>query len=93
MLTPILEASKTPVQLVRCASVFWLAFQGGAAPRRADAIEPRAAKNYRRFFHLMLENGVYLAPSSYEVGFLSLAHEEKHLQHLCNSISAALDKM
>ena len=93
MLTPILEASKTPVQLVRCASVFWLAFQGGAAPRRADAIDPRAAKNYRRFFHLMLENGVYLAPSSYEVGFLSLAHEEKHLQHLCNSISAALDKM
>lgn len=93
MLVPILEASTTPVQLVRCASVFWLAFQGGEAPRRADTIDPGAAKNYQRFFHLMLENGVYLAPSSYEVGFLSLAHEEQHLKHLCDSIAATLERM
>ena len=29
---------------------------------------------FNRFFHLMLEHGVYLAPASYEAGFLSSAH-------------------
>ena len=29
---------------------------------------------FRRFYHLMLQEGVYLAPSAYEAGFLSLAH-------------------
>lgn len=93
MLMPILAASKTPIQLVRCASIFWLAFQGGEAPRSADAIDPRAAGRYRRFFHFMLENGVYLAPSSYEVGFLSLAHEEEHLERFCDRVAAALAQM
>jgi glutamate-1-semialdehyde 2,1-aminomutase len=31
---------------------------------------------FNRFFHLMLENGVYLAPASYEAGFMSSAHSE-----------------
>ena len=67
--------------------------QGGEAPRRADAIDPRAAERYRRYFHAMLEQGVYLAPSSYEVGFLSLAHEEEHLERLCAGIAAVLAEM
>ena len=29
---------------------------------------------FNRFFHLMLDQGVYLAPASYEAGFLSSAH-------------------
>ncbi|HBY86448.1 MAG TPA: glutamate-1-semialdehyde-2,1-aminomutase, partial [Colwellia sp.] len=31
---------------------------------------------FKRFFHLMLDEGVYLAPSSYETGFLSTAHTD-----------------
>ncbi|MCC5826728.1 glutamate-1-semialdehyde 2,1-aminomutase [Alkalimonas sp.] len=34
---------------------------------------------FKRFFHLMLNEGVYLAPSAYEAGFLSLAHSEADL--------------
>ena len=34
---------------------------------------------FKRFFHLMLDQGVYLAPSAYEAGFLSLAHSEDDL--------------
>ena len=30
-------------------------------------------ERFKRFYHLMLEEGVYLAPSAYEAGFLSLA--------------------
>ena len=31
---------------------------------------------FNRFFHAMLDNGVFLAPSAYEAGFLSSAHDE-----------------
>jgi glutamate-1-semialdehyde 2,1-aminomutase len=31
---------------------------------------------FKRFFHLMLDEGIYLAPSSYETGFLSTAHTD-----------------
>ncbi|RZU99690.1 glutamate-1-semialdehyde 2,1-aminomutase [Spiribacter vilamensis] len=34
-----------------------------------------------RFFHGMLEAGVYLAPSAFEAGFVSTAHDETALQH------------
>ena len=41
---------------------------------------------FKRFFHLMLQQGIYLAPSAYEAGFLSLAHSDADLN---DTISAA----
>jgi glutamate-1-semialdehyde 2,1-aminomutase len=35
---------------------------------------------FRRFFHAMLEGGVYLAPSAFEAGFVSAAHSEEHIE-------------
>ena len=35
---------------------------------------------FKKFFHLMLENGIYLAPSAYEAGFLSLAHTDQDIE-------------
>lgn len=37
---------------------------------------------FKRFFHLMLDNGVYLAPSAYEAGFISLAHDDAVLDDM-----------
>jgi glutamate-1-semialdehyde 2,1-aminomutase len=31
---------------------------------------------FKRFFHLMLDRGIYLAPSMYEAGFVSSKHSE-----------------
>jgi glutamate-1-semialdehyde 2,1-aminomutase len=36
---------------------------------------------FKRFFHLMLDQGVYLAPSAYEAGFLSIAHSDDDLAY------------
>ncbi|MBU0913657.1 MAG: glutamate-1-semialdehyde 2,1-aminomutase [Gammaproteobacteria bacterium] len=36
---------------------------------------------FKRFFHLMLDQGVYLAPSAYEAGFLSIAHSDEDLAY------------
>jgi glutamate-1-semialdehyde 2,1-aminomutase len=41
---------------------------------------------FNRFFHLMLENGVYLAPASYEAGFMSSAHSN---DNIADTIAAA----
>ncbi len=35
---------------------------------------------FKRFFHLMLAEGIYLAPSAYEAGFLSLAHSDADIE-------------
>ncbi|HET6564054.1 MAG TPA: glutamate-1-semialdehyde 2,1-aminomutase, partial [Xanthomonadales bacterium] len=35
---------------------------------------------FKRFFHAMLEGGVYLAPSPFEAGFVSSAHSEEHIE-------------
>ena len=43
-------------------------------------------EKFKKFFHLMLEEGIYLAPSAYEAGFLSLAHTE---QDISNTLIAA----
>ena len=34
---------------------------------------------FKRFYHAMLDGGVYLAPSAYEAGFVSSAHSEEHI--------------
>ena len=41
---------------------------------------------YRRFFWSMLERGVYLAPSPFETGFVSLAHSEADLDFTIDKI-------
>lgn len=38
------------------------------------------AEMFKRFFHLMLDEGVYLAPSAYETGFLSTAHSDEIIE-------------
>ena len=37
-------------------------------------------ERFKRFFHLMLEHGVYLAPSAFEASFTSLAHSSKEIE-------------
>ncbi|AGH80544.1 glutamate-1-semialdehyde-2,1-aminomutase [Psychromonas sp. CNPT3] len=36
---------------------------------------------FKKFFHLMLNEGIYLAPSSFEAGFLSLAHSDQDIEN------------
>ena len=37
-------------------------------------------ERFKKFFHLMLEQGVYLAPSAYETGFVSTAHTDEDIE-------------
>ena len=48
---------------------------------------------FKRFFHSMLERGVYLAPSAYEAGFVSAAHTEEDIAATVAAAQAAFASM
>ena len=50
-------------------------------------------QKFSRFFHLMLENGVYLAPSAFEAGFVSTAHGEEELTHTLDAAERAFAQL
>jgi glutamate-1-semialdehyde 2,1-aminomutase len=90
LLAPVLASAPFPARLVRLGSLFWMSLQPGEPPRTAEMVDPAAAARYGRLFHSLLADGVALAPSAYEVGFLSLAHEPAHLVGLRDALSRAL---
>jgi len=92
-LRPVLDAAPFPVRLVRVGSLFWLSLQDGEPPRSAEAIEPAAAQRYTPLFHSLLDDGVVLAPSAYEAGFLSLAHTAAHITRLRDALERALERV
>ncbi len=50
-------------------------------------------KRYGQFFHHMLEQGVYLAPSQFEAAFLSTAHTTRDIDHTIKAAAAAFKKL
>jgi glutamate-1-semialdehyde 2,1-aminomutase len=80
------------ITLVREGSLFWIAFQP-EAPRRYEDVGSEGVKTYGAFHQAMLGEGVYLAPSGYEVGFLSSAHSEADLETTIHAAGKALQSI
>ncbi len=64
-----------PVQQTRVGTMF-ATFFTETPVRDWDTVKTSDTDRFARFFRTMLERGVYLAPSQYEAGFMSLAHDE-----------------
>ncbi|PJI48582.1 MAG: glutamate-1-semialdehyde-2,1-aminomutase [Pseudomonas sp.] len=62
------------------AAMFGLYFSGADDIVTFDDVMTSDAERFKRFFHLMLDAGVYLAPSAFEAGFTSIAHGETELK-------------
>ncbi len=75
--------------VARHASIFWLNRTATPPVRQPQQIPAAHAEWYRRFFHAALAHGVYLPPSAYEVGFVSLAHDERVLADAADALEAA----
>ncbi len=67
------KSANIPVQFNRCGSMFCGYFTGTPVHNVADAMHSDRER-FKKFFHGMLAEGVYLAPSQFEAGFLSTAH-------------------
>jgi glutamate-1-semialdehyde 2,1-aminomutase len=68
-----------PVQFNRCGSMFCGYFTERPVHNLADAMSSSREK-FAKYFHGMLEEGIYLAPSQFEAGFLSTAHTSADIE-------------
>ncbi len=64
------------VRVNRVGSMFTFFFNGGGPVTDWESAKKSDTARFSRFFHWMLERGVYLAPSQFEAGFVSAAHTE-----------------
>jgi glutamate-1-semialdehyde 2,1-aminomutase len=65
-------------------------FFAGALPRNYGAVMATDQPRFNRFFHAMLERGVYFAPALYEAGFVSAAHSGAHIEATLSAAREAL---
>ena len=63
-------------------------FFADVLPQNYQQVMAKGSDLFNRFFHLMLDRGVYLAPAMYEAGFVSAAHTE---QDIADTVAAAAE--
>ena len=61
-------------------SMFGLFFTHATCVSSFDEVKTCNAEAFNRFFHTMLDHGIYFAPSAYEAGFLSIAHSDGDIE-------------
>jgi glutamate-1-semialdehyde 2,1-aminomutase len=72
-------------------SIFWVSFSEQKSIHRMDEISETGMKKFAPFHRALLERGVYLGPSGYEVGFISAAHSTEDIRYAIKSMNEALD--
>ena len=68
----------------------WTVFFGVDRVQRAEDASASDTAMFGRWFRAMLQRGVYLAPSAYEAGFLSTAHEGAAIARACEVLTTAV---
>ncbi|HEY9559551.1 MAG TPA: glutamate-1-semialdehyde 2,1-aminomutase [Anseongella sp.] len=85
------DARNYPLRIQTAGSLFWFAFASREEIRSAQAIDPESMQLFRVFHRELLNRGVYLGPSGYEVGFVSAAHSKVDLEKAKRAIFDALE--
>jgi glutamate-1-semialdehyde 2,1-aminomutase len=85
------DEKKYAFHIYNIGSIFWLAFSSNTAIKDAESIMPESMNYFKVFYHTLLDLGVYIGPSGYEVGFVSDAHNEVDLDLAAHHICKALD--
>ena len=73
------KSAGIPVQFNRCGSMFCGYFTNVPVHNLADALQSDRER-FKKYFHGMLQAGVYLAPSQFEAGFISTAHSPADIE-------------
>ena len=63
------------------------------APNSFDEVMASDRESFNKFFHLMLEQGIYFGPSAFEAGFVSAAHTEHDIQQTLNAAQVAFEAL
>jgi glutamate-1-semialdehyde 2,1-aminomutase len=81
-----------PVRFNRCGSMFCAYFTDQPVHNLADAMKSDRER-FKRYFHGMLEEGIYVAPSQFEAGFLSTAHTQGDIEKTVQSARKVLNQL
>ena len=73
-------------------SMFGLYFRDSVPQSFAEVMQCDKER-FNRFFHAMLERGIYLAPSAYEAGFVGAAHGEAEIRETLTAAEAAFAEL
>lgn len=91
VLRKYVAANHYPVKIFSIGSIFWIAFTDREQITSAEQIDPASMRYFKEMHAYLLENGIYLGPSGYEVGFVCAAHTEEELEQTAGKICRAID--
>jgi len=91
-LRSLLNAKGLDYQFNRVGSMFCLFFTGEKIVN-LDSVMTADTAVFRAFFTSMLEQGIYMAPSPYETGFISVAHGEEEIDETLSAMEVSLAKV
>ena len=91
MLQPALDKYSKRVLFLQCESIFSFYFTEREIIESVDHVREADMGLFARFHAQMLERGIYLSPSGYEVGFLSTAHTVEDIERTAQAVSESLD--
>src|SRR3989442_1670002 len=83
------RAAGVPVQFNRIGSMFCGYFTEAPVHNLADAMKSNRDR-FTKFFQAMLNEGIYLAPSQFEAGFISTAHSSDDIERTIHAAEKAL---
>jgi glutamate-1-semialdehyde 2,1-aminomutase len=83
---------RVPFAAQAAGGMFGIYF-AACAPQTYDEVMACDVASFRRFFHAMLDAGVYLAPSAYEAGFVSSAHTDVEIAETLAAADAAFARI
>jgi glutamate-1-semialdehyde 2,1-aminomutase len=83
------KSANVAVQFNVCGSMFCGYFTSEPVHNLADAMKSDRER-FKKYFHGMLNEGVYLAPSQFEAGFLSTAHSAADIEKTVNAAARVM---
>ena len=82
---------KTPFNIHTVGSIFWIAFSDDERIGTAESIDPKSMEHFRKLHAGLLEKGIYLGPSGYEVGFVGEAHSASDIENTIEQFNSVFD--
>ncbi len=82
-----------PFHTVSVGGMFGMFFTSQQQINNFDDLSSCNEERFKKFFHSMLNNGVYLAPSAYEAGFISSTHDEVTLSKTLKAATMAFSEL
>ncbi|NIY47986.1 glutamate-1-semialdehyde 2,1-aminomutase [Cedecea colo] len=92
----LLRAAKEeniPLVVNNVGGMFGLFFTDAPTVTNYKDVMACDVERFKKFFHLMLEEGVYLAPSTFEAGFMSVAHSKEDIQKTIDAARRVFAKL